>query len=295
MGAFVDHVQSLVAPILLHRKIAGVAITTVDLDGQAVALQTPFAGPAFHNRRQHFQQPLGLVLLRLVAGMQFVHQTRTVKPKRQSALAIGFLRQQHALNVGVFNQAHGWLRGVFARWPDWPALGTGFGVVQRGIVASHSQHGGGQSHTNAGLVHHVEHALQALARFADQITHRPRCAAHWVFAFAKIQQGVDRAAPAQLVVQAGQRHIVAFTGQLPLGVHQFFGHDEQRNAFGAGNGFAIRPWDFGQHQVDDVLGQLVVTGGDPHFVALEAIAGPQRVAGVVVTIGRGAGGHIGQR
>jgi hypothetical protein len=45
----------------------------------------------------------------------------------------------------------------------------------------------------------------------------------------------------------------------------------------------------------DVFGQLVVASGNPHFVALEAIAGPQGVAGVVVTIGRGTGGHIGQR
>jgi hypothetical protein len=59
-------------------------------------------------------------------------------------------------------------------------------------------------------------------------------AAHRVFAFAKIQQGVDRAAPAQFVVQTGQGHIVALAGELALGVHQFLGHDEQRDAFGAG-------------------------------------------------------------
>ena len=73
-----------------------------------------------------------------------------------------------------------------------------------------------------------------------------------------------------------------------------FGHDEQRNAFGAGDGFAVRAWNFGQHQVDDVLGQLVVTGGNPHLVALEAVAWPQGVAGMLVTVGRGAGSDIGQ-
>ena len=55
VGAFVDHVQTLVAPILLDGEVPCVAIAPVDLDGQAVAFQTPFAGPAFHNRRQHFQ------------------------------------------------------------------------------------------------------------------------------------------------------------------------------------------------------------------------------------------------
>ena len=233
-----------------------------------------------------------IAALRVVAGVQLVHQTGAVQAQRQGALAIGFLRQQHALDVGVFNQAYGRLRGVFARGPHWSALGAGLGIVQRCVITRQAQHGGGQTDPNTGLVHHVEHALQALACLTHQITNRTGRAAHWVLAFAKIQQGVDRAAPAQLVVQPGQRHIVAFTGQLPLGVHQFFRHDEERNAFGARNGFAIRARNFGQYQMDDVLGQLVVAGGNPHLVALEAVAGPQGVVGVVVAVRRGAGGDI---
>ena len=128
--AFVDHVEALVAPILLHRKVTGVAIAAVDLDGQTVAFQAPFAGPAFHDRGQHFQQPLGLVQLRFITCVEFIDQTGAVKPQSQSALAIGFLRQQHPLDVGVFNQAHRRLRRVFACGPDRPALGSGFGVVQ---------------------------------------------------------------------------------------------------------------------------------------------------------------------
>ena len=235
---------------------------------------------------------MGIAALRVVAGVQLVHQTGAVQAQRQCALAIGFLRQQHALDVGVFNQADGRLRGVFARRPHRAALGTGLGIVQRCVITRQPQHGRSQTDPNAGLVHHVEHALQALARFTHQIANRTRCAAHRVLAFAKIQQGVDRAAPAQFVVQPGQRHIVAFTGQLPLGVHQFFRHDEERNAFGARNGFAIRARDFGQHQVNDVLGQLVVASGDPHLVAFEAIAWPQGVSGVVVAVRRGAGGDV---
>ena len=262
------------------------------MDGQAVALQTPFAGPAFHNRRQHFQQPLGIDALRFVAGVQFIHQTGAVQAQRQCAFAIGFLRQQHAFDVGVFNQTHRWLRGVFAGGPDRAALGAGLRVIEGGVVARQTQHGGGQTDPNAGLVHHVEHALQALAGFTHQIANRTGRTPHRIFAFAKVQQGVDRAAPAQFVVQTGQRHIVAFTGQLPLDVHQFFRHDEEGNAFGARNGFAVRARDFGQHQVNDVFRQLVVAGGDPHFVAFEAIAWPQWVSGVIVAVRRGAGGNV---
>ena len=56
MGAFVDHVQAVVAPVLLHRKIACVAGTTVNLDRERIRLKAPFAGPAFGDRRQHFEQ-----------------------------------------------------------------------------------------------------------------------------------------------------------------------------------------------------------------------------------------------
>ena len=94
------------------------------------------------------------------------------------------------------------------------------------------------------------------------------------------------------MVQTRQGYIVALSRQSAFGVHQFLGHDEERNAFGAGDGFAVRPWDFGQHQVDDVLCQLMVASGNPHLVALEAVAGSQRVLCVVVTVGRGTGGHI---
>jgi hypothetical protein len=69
------------------------------------------------------------------------------------------------------------------------------------------------------------------------------------------------------VVQPGQRHVVALAGQLPVGVDQLLGHDEQRNAARARHQLAVRARDLGQHQVDDVLGQLVLAGGDPHLVA----------------------------
>ena len=141
----------------------------------------------------------------------------------------------------------------------------------------------------------MEHALQAFARLAHQIANRTCTATHRVLAFTKIQQGVDRAAPTEFVVQTGQSHIIAFTRELTLCVHQFFGHDEERNAFGTRDGFAVSPGNFGQHQMNDVLAQFMVAGGDPHLVALEPKPGAQGVLQVVCAIGGGAGGHIRQR
>jgi hypothetical protein len=73
------------------------------------------------------------------------------------------------------------------------------------------------------------------------------------------------------------------------------GNNEQRDAFGAGNGLAIGTWNFGQHQVNNVLRQVMLACGDPHLVALEAITRTQRVCLKIVTIGDGAGGHVTQR
>jgi len=45
------------------------------------------------------------------------------------------------------------------------------GIVQRGVITGHAQHGGRNAHVDAGFVHHVEHAMQALTWSADQVSH----------------------------------------------------------------------------------------------------------------------------
>jgi hypothetical protein len=52
VGALVDHVQAVVAPVLLDGEVAGVAASAQHLNGLAVGLQRPFAGPALGNRGQ---------------------------------------------------------------------------------------------------------------------------------------------------------------------------------------------------------------------------------------------------
>ena len=96
------------------------------------------------------------------------------------------------------------------------------------------------------------------------------------------------------MVQASQRHIVALTRQIAVGVHQFFGHDEQRDTFHTRNQFAVRPRNLGQHQMHDVFGQLMVARADPHLVALEAIARPQCIAVKVGPIGFGTRKDVAQ-
>ncbi len=313
VGAFVDHVEAVVAPVLLHREVARVAVAAVDLDGQGVGLQAPFAGPALGDGREHFQQQARLVGGFWTAGVLLVHEPRAIEVEGQGAFAIALLRQEHAPDVGVLDEAHGGCRGILSGLAvaprrarhDRPALGAVLGVLQAGAVAGQAEHGGGHADADAGLVHHVEHALQAVARPAHPVADGARAAAvqsagplpcpHGVRALAEVEQRVGGAAPAELVVEAGQGHIVALARELPGGVDQVLGHDEERDAFHAGHQAAVRPGDLGQHEVDDVFGHLVVAGGDPHLVAGQAVARAERVGLEIVPVGHGARGDVGER
>ena len=54
--------------------------------------------------------------------------------------------------------------------------------------------------------------LRPLVRLADQVADRARRAARGVHALAEVEQRVDGAAVAHLVVQAGQHDVVALAG-----------------------------------------------------------------------------------
>ena len=76
---------------------------------------------------------------------------------------------------------------------------------------------------------------------------------------AEVQQAVGRRALAQLVVQTGERDVVA----LPEGavvVHPPLRHEEERDSLGPRG--AAR--DLGQHEMRDVVRDLLVPARDPH-------------------------------
>ena len=100
----------------------------------------------------------------------------------------------------------------------------------------------------------------------------------------------------QLVVQARQRHVVALAGQMAFGVPRtsFLGTMNSEDAFDARNQFAVWPWNLGQHQVHDVFPSARGRPGDPHLVALEAVARAQRIGKALPPSGT-ARGHIRQR
>ena len=142
--------------------------------------------------------------------------------------------------------------------------------MQRILITGITEHGGAHADADARLVHHVEHVAQALVRLADQITDRPAL-------LAEIEHGRSGATPAHLVQQPGQRHIVA-RAEAAVGVDQKLRHDEQRNPLHPSR-CALDPR---QHQMHDVVTQLVIAAGNENLVAADA------VAAIGLRLGRGA-------
>ena len=165
---------------------------------------------------------------------------------------------------------------------DGPALRALARVLQRLQVAGVAQRHRAHSDAEAGLVHHVEHVGQAAVRLADQVAHRAGFAAGTERAVAEAEHGVGDTPLAHLVIQPGQRHVVALADR-PVGLDQVLRHDEQRDALRA-RGTARN---LGQHQVDDVVRHLVLGARDPH------LRPEQPVRAVVPRLG--AGEDVGQR
>ena len=99
-----------------------------------------------------------------------------------------------------------------------------------------------------------------------------------------------------LVLEIGGVHPVALAGQLAgLQVEVMLRHDEQAKALGARTACPLDADRPGQHQVHDVLGQVVLAGGDEALDALE-VPGPVRLRDRLGPPGAdvGAGVRLGQ-
>ena len=101
---------------------------------------------------------------------------------------------------------------------------------------------------------------------ADEVADGPGGAARGEGAAAEDRRGVDRAATAQLVVDAGERDVVALADRAVVG-DEPLRHDEERDAPRSGR----RVGQLGQDEVDDVVAHLVVAAGDPHLAAEDPV------------------------
>ena len=113
-------------------------------------------------------------------------------------------------------------------------------------------------HRQAGVVHHGEHQRHALVQVADQFADG---AAIVAVGHDAGRAGVD----ADLSLQRDAAQIVASAGRT-VGFGQKLRHDEQRDALAARRRIR-RP---GQHEMNDVLGQVVLAIGDEDLLPADS-------------------------
>ena len=72
---------------------------------------------------------------------------------------------------------------------------------------------------------------------------------------------------AHLILKRAARQRIAFA-EAAVRIHQELGHDEQRNTLHR----VRRPGDLGEHEVNDVLGKVVLAGRDENLGAGDGVA-----------------------
>jgi hypothetical protein len=284
VSALVDGVEAVVAVVLLDVVLPRVAVSAVHLDGEAVGLQAPLGGPALGEWGQHVQQQSGAGALLLGGGgALLVHQPRAVQEQSERPFHVRLLRQQHPAYVRVLDDGHLRGRGILPARAERAALGAFACVAQRLEVSGVAERHRARSDADPRTVHHVEHVREAPVRLTHQVTHRPGLAAGPVAgALAEVEQRVGGAPVPHLVVEPCGHHVVALTEAAVRG-HEVLGDDEQREPLDPG-----RPaGDAGEHEMDDVLRQLVIAPGDPHLGTEEPVCAVRPLLGT--------GRHIGER
>ena len=194
----------------------------------------------------------------LVTGLDIIHQTIAIQTHGNGRFRIGFLGEQQTLHVRMLNDRHLWFAEIrIVRVTTLQAIP---GVIQRKAVAPIAQHGSPKPDPDPSFIHHLEHVTQPLVGFTDQI-------AVTIIIITERQRRAGGTAITEFVNQPGQYHVVTFAG-VAIRIQAILGNHKQGNAFHA---FRTAGY-LGEHQMHNILRQLVVTAGDIDLVALEAIA-----------------------
>ena len=212
VGAFIDRGDTCVTGQLLHAPLTNIAMATEYLHAVVGHLQAGFGHEGFADRREEGQQVLGfLALAGVAAQVRGIEQLRGEIGQGAVAFVEGFHGQQHATDIGVHDdRVGGFLRGLGTG--QRAHLQTVVGVLDRALEArlavAQALHAGAQ----ARVVHHGEHAVEALVRLANQKA----------LGAIEVQHAGGRGLDAHLVFDGAAVHRIALAG-----VGMELGHDKQ--------------------------------------------------------------------
>ena len=205
--------------------------------------------------------------------MRGIERRRGDQRQRTAALGVGAHRHQHAAHVGVVDDRRAAGHRAVDRARLHPLLGERRGLLVGALGDGDSLH----ADRVARRVHHDEHVLEAAVLLADERADRARPVEPRAALVAELEHRRRARLDAELVLDADAPGVVPGAGRA-VGVDQEFRHDEETDSLDA----LGRAGDAREHQMDDVLGHVVLAVGD------EDLGAEDLVAAVAERLGAGA-------
>ena len=140
-----------------------------------------------------------------------------------------------------------------SRSTERPTLSTFVCVLHRILIGPLSDGEALQTDRKTSVVHHREHVAHAFVFFTDKPSDRAG-------ALAVRHHAGRRTVDAELVLDRHTTHVILLTDRT-IGIEQEFWNKEHRDAFCSGR----RSGGAGEDQVDDLVGHVMFTKGDPDF------------------------------
>ncbi len=209
-----------------------------------------------HRRQQCHQRFGALASLGILAELGDIQLQRDIAGKGAAAFVQRLHGQQHAPHVRMHDDRIGHLV-LCDRAGRRTALHAFARIFDGALVGALA---GGQAldaDAQALVVHHGEHRRQALVGLAD----------HPADGAVEVHHAGRRRLDAHLVLDGAAGKRIARTQRTVI-VDHHLGHEEQRDAARTGR----RIGQLGQHQVDDVLGQIVFAAGDEDLGTADLVA-----------------------
>ena len=213
-----------------------------------------FGAPTLDDRNHELGERLvALARFRIRMRVRVVERAGGDVGQRAHRLGLRAHRQQHAPHVRVLDNG----RGADALFlAHGAALHSLLRVRRRSLVSALGDAHAFEPDRETGQIHHDEHALEAAVFLADEVADRA--------AVVAVREHRGRArVNAELVLDRHALHVVA-RPERSVGVDQELRHDKERNPLHTlRRGRRAR-----QHQVDDVVGVVVLAVGDEDLLAV---------------------------
>ena len=267
IGAFVDHGDAAIAHELFHTPLAHIAVAAIDLlhvVGDVIALVG--AVTLDHRGHQPDQHIGGLALLGGLRLVGEVHLQRAPQAQRPHAFGEHLGIHQHPAHVGVDEDRIGLGLGL-GRAGQRAALTAVERIGDRVLIGDLGLSIALNADAKARGVHHDEHGGKALVLVTHEVSGRA----------VIVEQAGGVAVDAHLLFDRTAGHAIA-RGRFAVFIENELGHDEERDALGA----VRRSRGLGQHQMDDVAGQVMLASGN------EDLGAGDRVAAIAVRYRLGA-------